>query len=275
MGETRVCNSCGKEFPLTHEYFNYANKAKGQFQGMCRECRNAYRKSLLKNPEAKERVRESRRKHYSAHREQEKKRSRIKNGRRYWGDEEYSKRTGWKPIEGEFSESGRRLKAYDTCNADIYREKSRKYSEANREKCLESHREYQKNNRERLSKLTNAYRKERYHSDPMFKLQCHLRNTINQSFTRYDTYKPKKNKDVIGMTSAELRVYLLKTFEETYGYAWDQKEPVHIDHIVPLSTAKTQNDLVRLCHYTNLQLLKARDNLSKGANQDYQIGGDN
>ena len=272
MEETKVCNSCGKEFPLTHEYFNYANKAKGQFQGMCRECRKIYRKSLLENPEAKERERESRRKYYFAHKEQEKERSRIKNGRRYWGDEEFSKRTGWQPNETGVSESGRHLKSYNICNAETYREKSRKYLEANPQKCRENHRRYLENNKDSVAKYAAEYHKRKYHSDSLYKFQCHIRNTINQSFRRYETYKPRTNKEVIGITSSELRDYLLRTFEETYGYAWDQAEPVHIDHIIPLATAKTEEDIVRLCHYTNLRLLKAHDNLIKGASQNYKIG---
>jgi len=34
-----------------------------------------------------------------------------------------------------------------------------------------------------------------------------------------------------------------------------------MDH--PLSSGKTEEDLIRLCHYTNLQLLTAFDNLKK------------
>ena len=37
----------------------------------------------------------------------------------------------------------------------------------------------------------------------------------------------------------------------------------HIDHIIPLVTAKTEEDVNRLCHYKNLQLLTKEDNLLK------------
>ena len=42
-----------------------------------------------------------------------------------------------------------------------------------------------------------------------------------------------------------------------------EKNKYHIDHIVPLATAQTEEDVIKLCHYTNLQLLTAKDNLEK------------
>jgi hypothetical protein len=38
----------------------------------------------------------------------------------------------------------------------------------------------------------------------------------------------------------------------------------HIDHIIPLATAKTLDDLILLSHYTNLQPLWSKDNFKKG-----------
>jgi hypothetical protein len=46
---------------------------------------------------------------------------------------------------------------------------------------------------------------------------------------------------------------------------WSNMGEWHIDHIKPLATAKTEKDVYELNHYTNLQPLWAKDNLSKGA----------
>ncbi len=64
---------------------------------------------------------------------------------------------------------------------------------------------------------------------------------------------------------------LLETFKENYGYEWDGKEEVHIDHIIPLAIAETEEDVYELCYYENLQLLKAKDNLKKHDKLDYKI----
>jgi hypothetical protein len=45
--------------------------------------------------------------------------------------------------------------------------------------------------------------------------------------------------------------------------SWDNKHLWHIDHIIPLSSAKTEDELKQLCHYTNLQPLWAADNIKK------------
>ena len=65
--------------------------------------------------------------------------------------------------------------------------------------------------------------------------------------------------------------YLLQTFKDNYGYEYNGIEKVHIDHIIPLATAKTEEDVIKLCHYSNLQLLKAKDNLEKGAKLNYEL----
>lgn len=48
------------------------------------------------------------------------------------------------------------------------------------------------------------------------------------------------------------------------GMSWDNFGEWHIDHIIPLASAKTEIELIELCHYTNLQPLWAEENRSKG-----------
>ena len=45
---------------------------------------------------------------------------------------------------------------------------------------------------------------------------------------------------------------------------WDNHGEWHIDHIIPLASATTKEEIKKLCHYTNLQPLLAEENLSKG-----------
>lgn len=58
---------------------------------------------------------------------------------------------------------------------------------------------------------------------------------------------------------------LVKHIESQFvkGMDWNNKFLWHIDHIVPLRYAKTEEELIQLCHYTNIQPLWANDNLKK------------
>ena len=75
--------------------------------------------------------------------------------------------------------------------------------------------------------------------------------------------KSKKTEKILGCNFEDFHNYLLQTFRDNYGYEYNFKEEVHIDHIIPLVTAKTEDEVTKLNHYTNLQLLKAKDNMEK------------
>lgn len=125
----------------------------------------------------------------------------------------------------------------------------------------ESNQKYRKTHREQINKQV----RERKQSDPVFKLKSQARNTIYNSFARTGHVKQKRCENITGLSQEELVSYLCKTYERRYGKAWDGNQQVHIDHIIPLTTAKTEEDVINLCHYTNLQLLTAQDNLKKGS----------
>jgi len=45
--------------------------------------------------------------------------------------------------------------------------------------------------------------------------------------------------------------------------SWENRGKWHIDHIVPVSSAKTEQDIIKLNHYTNLRPMWASDNIKK------------
>lgn len=80
--------------------------------------------------------------------------------------------------------------------------------------------------------------------------------------------KGKRTEDILGETFDNVRRHLEKQFED--GMNWNNFGEWHIDHIVPLSSGRNQEELIKLNHYTNLQPLWAKDNLSKGAKLDWE-----
>ena len=68
---------------------------------------------------------------------------------------------------------------------------------------------------------------------------------------------------ILGCTIDEFKSYIESKFKK--GMTFENYGEWHLDHIIPLATAKTTEDVIKLCHYTNFQPLWAEDNLKKGA----------
>lgn len=117
----------------------------------------------------------------------------------------------------------------------------------------------------------NQHIRERKQADPIYKLKCQARTTIYKSFARTGNVKSERCEKLVGLSMDDFVAYLKQTYEQTYGRPWDGVADVHIDHIVPLATAQTEEDVKRLCNYTNLRLITAEDNQRKGAKLDYAI----
>ena len=91
----------------------------------------------------------------------------------------------------------------------------------------------------------------------LFKIISDMRNSVN----RYIKYKSKRTFEIVGCTPEFLKEYLEKQFKD--GMSWENRHLFHIDHIIPLSSAKTEKEIYKLCHYTNLQPLWVDENLKK------------
>ena len=131
----------------------------------------------------------------------------------------------------------------------------------------EQNRKYSRSHRDQINEYVSNKKK----SDPIYRLKCQARKTVYMSFARTGNVKSKRCEDITGLCPKDLAEYLIHTYEKNYGIAWDGESPVHIDHIIPLATAQTEEEVMRLCNYSNLQLLKPEDNLHKGAKLNYAI----
>ena len=156
-------------------------------------------------------------------------------------------------------------KSYYQNNSEDIKKKRKRYRKNNLEKVREctreSYKKYYINNKEKVLKKNNEYYKEKYKTDSFFKLKCDIRTQIKNSFKIKGYIKNSKSEEILGCTFDEFKVYLENRWEGWMnwdnkglyngeeGYGWD------VDHIVPLSTAKSEKDLLKLNHYTNLQPL--------------------
>ena len=134
-----------------------------------------------------------------------------------------------------------------------------KYRLENKEKI----KKWREDNKEKLNSKKRSYRKKKFIEDPISKIRKNVRTRIFLYFRIKKITKKNKTFSIVGCTPQELKEHIEKQFKE--GMTWDNWGLMgwHIDHIIPLASAKTEEDLLNLCHYTNLQPLWAYENWEK------------
>lgn len=144
-------------------------------------------------------------------------------------------------------------------NNEYHLARRKSYYYNNPEKARESRLIFKTRNPEYFS----SYKKVRKASDPLYSIKERARVLICNSLSRRGFKKGSKTSEIIGCSFDELKRHLESKFKE--GMSWDNRGEWHIDHIIPLALGSTEEEVIALNHYTNLQPLWAKDNLSKGA----------
>ena len=123
---------------------------------------------------------------------------------------------------------------------------------------------YKKKHKENIKKSHTKYSNKKYKTDLFFSLSSKIRSRVNIFLKLNNITKRNKTFDIVGCSPKYLKEYLEQKFTE--GMSWElMGKFIHVDHIIPLSSAKTEEEIYKLCHYTNLQPLWAKDNMSKGS----------
>lgn len=151
-------------------------------------------------------------------------------------------------------------KKYYLLNADKIRKQRIERYELNTDKELISNKKYYKKNKDLIINKLREKKQNNYN----IRLISNLRSRLVLFVKTNKIHKDNQTIELLGCSPSDLREHLEKQFK--YGMSWDNYGFYgwHIDHIIPLSHAKNEEDLFKLCHYTNLQPLWSKDNLSKG-----------
>jgi hypothetical protein len=139
----------------------------------------------------------------------------------------------------------------------------RKYQEKYRKRNAEYIKIWISNNKENIRKTSNQYRVNKRKKDPLFKFSCDVRALIGGSFRRRNCKKPMKTEQILGCSIKEFQEYIISKCPEGTTLDNFNMYEYHIDHIIPLSSANSVEEVIKLCHYTNLQPLWCSDNLKK------------
>jgi hypothetical protein len=156
----------------------------------------------------------------------------------------------------------KKSKDYYEMNKEYVKDKSKEYYSNNRDKKISYQKEYASNNKERR----NRHHLNRIKTDSLYRLRSAISKMTNQTFKRRGYTKSKKSLDILGCDIDFLLNYIELKFETwmdwgNYGlyngelnFGWD------IDHIKPLSSAQTEDEIYILSHYSNLQPLDSKIN---------------
>ena len=237
--ETKICTKCGieKEINKFKRFKSYNGKY--YYTGDCKQCRNldAYEHNKEYRLSHKEQIALLKKKNY------------IKNREKV---------------------VAKHKKYYEKHKEEI-KQKVKNWSLNNKEKIKERRRKKYIENREAILKDKYEYKKNRLKTDKMFKIKEQTRNMIRTAFRTKGFVKNQNTQQILGCDLDYFYKYLLQTYKENYDVEWNAIEPVHIDHKKPLKYATTKEEVIKLCHYTNLQLLKAKDNILKSDKLNWKL----
>jgi len=169
-----------------------------------------------------------------------------------------------KYIERNKERINKKRKEYRLKNKEHEKEIYRTWSEKNKDRRSEYMKDWRSKNKDKIKESNYIYRQK----NPEFVVRTKLFKNIRTRISMFlKTSKVSKNKnltDMLGCNQKQFKEYIESKFQE--GMTWDNYglKGWHLDHIIPISIAKTQEDLIKLNHHTNFQPLWAIDNIKKG-----------
>ncbi len=141
------------------------------------------------------------------------------------------------------------------------RETTKAWDEKNKIRKSEYQKQWYAKNKEKIREKQKLYENKRLKIDVLFKLKKRLNSNINKSLKRNGYMKNSRTYEILGCSYEDFKKHIESLWEswmnwDNYGlyngtpnYGWD------IDHIIPTSSATTEDDIINLNHYTNLQPL--------------------
>ena len=158
-------------------------------------------------------------------------------------------------------------KPKQTLSDEERKAKQRTYYHANKTRIKANFKKYYDTNKSNITpniEKRKARYIERSLNEPLFKVRKNIRSLIAITIKNKGYKKLLKSETILGCTFQQFKEHLESQFEpwmnwDNYGNwngvptepntAWD------IDHIIPCSSAITEEDIIKLNHYTNLKPL--------------------
>jgi hypothetical protein len=201
----KICGTCKLQKPF--EDFNKRNASPDGYANICRICNSEYQKKY--NFDNRDKL------------------SKYRNE--------------WRHQNREYTKNY--LKEYYKTNKKVLKEKQKDYYKSNKEHLNNLGKKYYRENKETISKWNKEYQKEKYNTTPIFSLRVKVRRRL-WSFFR-NRIKNGNTRQMLGCSWEQLKEHLEKQF--TPQMTWDNHGQFgwHIDHIIPLSSAKNEEEILK------------------------------
>lgn len=151
---------------------------------------------------------------------------------------------------------------YRARNRDVLRQRTANWRKNNPEKWRETDTAYKSKNYEKVRETQRNRERHLLATDPMFSLQKRVRCLVRDALAYRGHKKGVKTEALLGCDWAFFRTHIERQFVK--GMNWENRSLWHIDHITPMATAKTEDDVMALNHFTNLRPMWGKDNIRKG-----------
>ena len=239
--KTKVCSKCKKE--KERKEFNLDRRQKHELYSQCKSCVKAYyeanKKKIVERIKAyneanKEKIAEQKKAYNEANKEKIAAQNKAYH-------------------ETNKEKIAERKKAYKQSNKEKIAAQNKAYREDNKEKIAA----YRKDNKEKIAAYCRARRK----SDLIYNLSCRCRGRIRAAIKAKGFKKTTKTAEMLGCDWEFLKSHIESQFTE--GMSWENRDKWHIDHIIPLASASSEEEVIKLSHFSNLQPLWAEENLKK------------
>ena len=114
---------------------------------------------------------------------------------------------------------------------------------------------------EEQKKQYNKRRRDRYNKDEVYNLAARYRALLNKMIREKGLTKDKSTEKYLGCDFNTFKQHMESNFKD--GMNWNNRSEWHIDHIVPISRAKNQEEFILLSNYKNLHPMWAEENIKK------------
>ena len=148
-------------------------------------------------------------------------------------------------------------KEYYQKNKESIIKRSTEYREENKEK----RKKYREENKKKINEQKREYYRKRKKYDTIFKIKERIKDIIRKSIKNNGYTKNSRSFEILGCSYEDFKEHIESHWEDwmnwdNYGlYNGKENCGWEYDHIIPVSSAKCEEDIYKLNHYSNIQPL--------------------